>query len=225
MERPVEQTTNALEGERYAVVGEIAQAVRLTLGEGEEVWASKGALMSYGPGLRWRVAVPGGVEGAVRRSFAGEGLSLTHVSSGQAGQELVLAANAPGHLAVWDLSQGPVVTTRGSFLAAWGPRLDIDVTVARSAGAALFGGAGLFLQRIEGEGLVFVHGSGDFREHELGQEDVLMVSRGNLAAFSQEVHYEIERVRGVRRMLFGREGLFMIRLRGPGRVYLQTLKR
>lgn len=211
--------------DRYTITGEIAQAVRVVLGPGEEIWASKGSLISFSPALEWRLRVPGGVEGAVRRSFSGEGISLTHVSAGQEGEEAVFASSMPGHVTVWDLSWGPVITTRGSFLAAWGPVIDIDVTVARSAGAALFGGAGFFLQRIEGEGLVFIHGSGDFLRHDLGEGEVLMVSTGSLAAFSTEVGYEIERVRGFRRMFFGGEGLFLARMRGPGTVYVQTLSR
>ena len=77
---------------------------------------------------------------------------------------MLLAANAPGHITPWDLADGPVVTTRGAFLAAWGDDVDITVTIARRARAALFGGAGLFLQRVAGSGTVLIHGSCDFYE-------------------------------------------------------------
>lgn len=210
---------------RWEIQGEIAQTVRIHPGPGEEVWASKRSLMSYSTGLEWQIRVPGGIEGALRRSFSGEGISLTHIAAGQEGAEAVLTANQPGHLMVWHLDQGPIVTTRGAFLAAMGTDLDIDVTIARRAGAAFFGGAGLFLQRVSGTGVVFVHGSGDFREFHLGASDVIMASTGNLAAFSDDVDYDIERVGGARRILFGGEGLFVTRLQGPGSVFLQSLKR
>jgi uncharacterized protein (TIGR00266 family) len=210
---------------RYTISGEIAQNVYLQFEEGEAVWASNGSLMSYSPNLDWTLRVPGGVGGALRRSIAGEGASLSYLQANNPGEYALLAADAPGHIAVWDLADGPVLTTRGSFLAAWGEAVDITVTVARRAGAAFFGGSGLFLQRISGEGTVLIHGSGDFYERRLAPDERLLVSTGNLAAFADEVDYDIQGVGGCRKMLFGGEGLFMTRLTGPGRVLLQTLKR
>lgn len=208
------------------IAGEIAQNARLTFDPGESAWASKGSLMAYSGQIRWSLKIPGGVGGAVRRSVAGEGVSLTFLESPGADGWALLAANAPGHIETWDLEvDGPVTTTRGSFLAAWGADVDITVTVARRAGAALFGGAGLFLQTISGVGKVLVHGSGDFHERRLDSGEEILVSTGNLAAFSSQVDYDIQGVGGCRKMLFGGEGLFMTRLQGPGRVLLQTLKR
>lgn len=211
---------------QYSISGEIAQSVRLDFAPGEFAWVSTGTLMAYTAGMQWSLRVPGGAGGAVRRGLSGEGIALTYLETKAEVQHALLAANAPGHVEVWDLERdGAVTTTRGSFLAAWGEEVDISVTVARRAGAALFGGAGLFLQTISGVGKALVHGSGDFyeRQMELGEE--LLVSTGNLAAFSSVVDYDIRGVGGCRRALFGGEGLFMTSLRGPGRVLLQTLKR
>lgn len=210
----------------YNISGEIAQMVRLDFAPGDFAWASKGSIMAYSEGVQWSLRVPGGLGGAVRRSLSGEGIALTYLETEEADQFALLASNAPGHIEVWDLVQdGPVTTTRGSFLAAWGSELDITVTVARRAGAALFGGAGLFLQSISGVGTVLIHGSGDFSEHRLGDGQELLVSTGNLAAFASQVDYDIRGVGGCRKILFGGEGLFMTRLSGPGRVLLQSLKR
>lgn len=210
---------------RYTISGEIAQNVRLDFAPGESVWASNGAIMTYSSQMQWTLRIPSGLSGAIRRSLAGEGVSLTYLQADQPDQYVLLASNSPGHITMWDLADGPVVATRGSFLAAWGEDVDIDVTIARRAGAALFGGAGLFLQRISGKGLVLVHGSGDFHERRLAQGEQILVSTGNLAAFADSVDYDIQGVGGVRKMLFSGEGLFMTRLSGPGRVLLQTLKR
>ncbi len=211
---------------RHEISGEIAQVVRLEFEPGEFAWASKGSIMAYSPGLHWHLKVQGGVGGAMRRSLAGEGVALTYLQTEQPDQFALLAANAPGHIEVWDLAEdGPVITTRGAFLAAWGVDLDISVMVARRAGAALFGGVGLFLQRISGEGTVLIHGAGDFSDRELASGESLLVSTGNLAAFSDSVEYDIQGVGGCRKVLFGGEGFFMTQLTGPGRVLLQTLKR
>jgi uncharacterized protein (AIM24 family) len=207
------------------ITGEIAQAVRLTLGQGEEVWASRGSLVSYSDGIAWKLKIPGGVGAAVGRAFAGEGMALTRIRSERAGAEVVLGAGQAGKVHAWDLaSAGEVLCTRGSFLAATGD-VEIIPSVAKRAGAAFFGGAGVILQRIRGRGTVFVHGSGDFVHHELTAGQILQVSTGNLAALGAAVDYDIVGVKGCRNMLFGGEGLFMARLKGPGPVLLQTLKR
>ena len=208
---------------QYSISGEIALSVRLDFAPAEFAWVSKGALMAHSSHLQWSLRVPGG---ALRRSLSGEGIALTYLETKAEDQYALLAANAPGHLEIWDLERdGAVTTTRGSFVAAWGENVDITVTVARRAGAAVFGGAGLFLQTISGVGKALGHGSGDFYERQLAANEELLVSTGNLAAFSAEVDYDIRGVGGCRRMVFGGEGLFMTNLRGPGRVLLQTLKR
>lgn len=211
---------------RYKLDGTIAQAATLLFERtGEDVWAANGSLVSYADGLTWQLRVPGGLSGAVKRSFAGEGLSLTYLKAQSPQQMATLSANQPGHIMAWRLKDsGPVVATRGAFLAAWGD-IDINVTVARRAGAAIFGGAGLFLQKVSGVGVVLIHGSGDFIEHNLRKGETLSVSTGNLAAFSSTIDYDIRGVGGCSKMLFSGEGLFMTHLTGPGRVLLQTLKR
>ncbi len=206
------------------VSGVIAQTVRLKLRRGQSVWASRGAILCYDPGIDWTLRVPGGVGKAISRVFAGEGVALTYIEARREGAEVVLTANQPGRLATWDLSRGPIICTSGSFVAAVGD-VDIDVTIARRAGAALFGGAGLFMQRLSGTGIAVVHGSGDFVERTLSANESLLVSTGNLALFSASVDYDVRGVGGCRKVLFGGEGLFMTELKGPGWVMLQSLKK
>ena len=209
----------------FTIEGTVAQSAHLALAEGATVWASKGSIIAYAAGLKWDVRVPGGLAGALKRSLSGEGIALTYIEATAERQFVTLGANAPGHIEKWNLdTNGPVLTTRGAFLAAWGASINITVTIARRPGAALFGGAGLVLQRIEGSGTVLVHGRGDFRKTELADGEGLRVSTGNLAAFSDTVDYNIETVCSLRKTFFSKEGLFMTRLTGPGSVLLQTLK-
>jgi uncharacterized protein (AIM24 family) len=210
---------------QFTIHGELAQVANLELEKEETCWASKGSIVAIDPGLGWTLKVPGGASGAARRMMSGEGIALTLISATANGQRATLAANQPGKIIAWNLDEGPVITTRGSFVSAFGPRVDIDVRVAKRAGAAFFGGAGLFLQHISGSGTVLVHGSGDFIERDLAEGESLLVSTGSLAAFADSVDYDIQGVAGCRRMAFGGEGLFMTRLTGPGRVLLQSLKR
>ena len=210
---------------QYKIQGDLAQVATLSLSAGETCWSSKGALMSLTPGVEWNLKIPGGLGGAVSRSLSGEGVTLTFIEAKQNEQEVTLTSNQPGKIVAWDLADGPVLTTRGSFVAAFGRDVRIDVTIARRAGAALFGGAGLFLQKVSGSGIVLVHGAGDFVDRQLPAGESILVSTGNLAAFADQVDYNIQGVGGCRRIFFGGEGLFMTRLTGPGRVLLQTLKR
>lgn len=210
---------------QYSIHGELAQVANLEMNKGDTCWASKGSIVFIDPGLGWHLKVPGGASGAARRMMSGEGVALTFLEATADGQRTTLAANQPGKIIAWNLDVGPVITTRGSFVAAFGPKVDIDVRVAKRAGAAFFGGAGLFLQHISGSGTVLVHGSGDFIERDLAKGESILISTGSLAAFAETVDYDIQGVAGCRRMAFGGEGLFMTRLSGPGRVLLQTLKR
>lgn len=210
---------------QHEIDGVIAQVLRLRMGRGESAWGSKGAIVALDDGIDWRLRVPGGVGGALRRGLSGEGFTLTFLECDRDDAVVVLGGTQPGKIEVWSLDEeGPVVATRGSFLAGVGD-VDIDVTVARRAGAALFGGAGLFLQRMSGRGRVFIHASGDFIERRLGDGESIQVSTGNLAAFSADVDYRIRGVGGCRKILFGGEGVFMTELVGPGRVLLQSLER
>ncbi len=205
----------------YHVRGEIAQTVTVVLEQGQSMWASKGAILSHDEGVRWQLKIPGA---AVSRMLSGEGLAMTSITADKTGTQVTLSANQTGKVAVWDLAWGPVTCTSGSFLGALGD-VKIDVTVARRFGAALFGGAGFLLQKLSGRGLVFVHGSGDFVERDLQPDESVTVSTGNLAAFGSGVGYDIVGVGGCLKVLFGREGLFMTRMTGPGRVLMQSMKR
>ncbi len=205
----------------FELVGNIAQSIALTLESGQNVWASKGAIVSHGAGIAWQLKIPGA---AVSRMLAGEGLAMTYITAQRPGAHVLLGAGTTGKVAVWDLAWGPVTCTKGAFVAAIGD-VSIEVTIARRFGAALFGGAGLLLQKISGRGLVFIHGAGDFVVRDLVQGEQLTVSTGNLAAFSSAVGYDVVGVGGCGKILFGREGLFMTRVTGPGRVLLQSMKR
>jgi uncharacterized protein (AIM24 family) len=210
---------------RHAVFGEIAQYARLDLDAGDSAWVSRGSLLAYSADVRWRLRAPGGIAGATRRTLAGEGIALTHLRAAAAGQYALIGANAPGRILEWELADGPVLATRGAFLAAWGAAVQIEVTVARRLGAAVFGGAGLFLQKVSGSGTVLLHARGDVRAFRLEENEKIIVSTGNLAAFGEGVDYDLQSVGGVRKVLFGREGFVMTKLTGPGRVVLQSLKR
>jgi uncharacterized protein (TIGR00266 family) len=209
----------------HQIDGVIAQTLSLTFAKGETCWASKRAIISIGPDVTWTLRVPGGAGGALRRELAGEGIALNYLEGTREAARVILGANQAGRIIPWKLdTEGAVIASRGAFLAAVGD-VEITVAVAKRAGAAFFGGAGLFLQKVTGRGLVFLHGAGDFLERHLQQGEEMLVSTGNLAAFAADVDYRIRSVGSLRKMFFSGEGVFMTELVGPGRVLLQSLKR
>lgn len=220
----IEHTKLASLCEGIEIRGEIAQTATLKLTRGQDLWVARGCLLAYSEQVSWSLKVPGGASKALGRMMSGEGATLLRVQPQAGGQQVVITANQPGKLATWDLSRGPIICTPGAFVAALG-EVDIDVTVARSAGAAFFGGAGLFLQKLSGTGVVLVHAAGDFIEHHLEPGERLLVSTGNLALFSADCGYGVRGVGGCGKMLFGGEGMFMTEITGPGWVMLRSLKK
>ena len=208
----------------YEIKGVINQTLSVALEAGEAFWASKGMIVSYDESIDWGVKTLGGVGRTVSRMLSGESLALAYITAREKGK-INFAAREPGRLVSWNLAeQGEVVALRGTFLAAYGD-IDIRVTRAKRVGAMFFGGGGLLLQNISGSGLVFLSAKGDLVDTSLAEGESLVVSTGNLAAFSKSCDYKIRGVGGCLKMLFGGEGIFMTELTGPGRVLVQTLKR
>jgi len=208
----------------YEIKGVINQTLAVSLEKGEGIWAGKGNIVSYDETLDWSVQTLGGVGRTVSRVLSGESIALTRVTAREKGR-VHFAAHEPGRIVSWNLEEaGEIVALRGAFLGAHGD-IDIRATRARRVGAMVFGGGGLILQMISGRGLVFLSVRGDLVDRRLEAGETLLVSTGNLAAFSKSCDYKIRGVGGCLKMRLGGEGIFMTELTGPGRVLVQTLKR
>jgi uncharacterized protein (TIGR00266 family) len=207
----------------YDISGILNQILTLRLSPGERLWVQKNALMSYTTGVSWKPRIPGGLVKTFSRYFSGESLFLLDVTT-HAEAKLMVAPSVPSIVYEWDLANGPVTTLHSSFLAGIG-KISINVDLARNPLAAFFGGAGLLLQTISGQGRVFIALSGDLIEYDMLDGQSILVSTGNLAAFSRGTGYSIRSVGGCLKMIFGGEGIFMTRLCGPGKVLVQNMKR
>jgi uncharacterized protein (AIM24 family) len=137
---------------------------------------------------------------------------------------VAFAALYPGKIIPLDLSQhgGSFLCQRDSFLCA-AQETAIEVTFTKRIGAGIFGGEGFILQRLQGDGLTFVHTGGTIIEKRLAANETLWVDTGCLVAFAHSVDYDIQFVGGFQNALFGGEGLFLARMTGPGLIYLQSL--
>jgi len=218
----------------FKIFGDDMQIVAVELDPNETVIAEAGAMnwmedgitfeSRTGDGSRPDQGVLGKLMDMGKRAITGESLFITHFTNQGIGKkEVAFAAPYPGKIIPLDLGivGGEIICQKDAFLcAAYGTRLDI--AFSKRFGAGLFGGEGFILQRLTGDGKVFLHAGGTIVKKELKGE-ILRVDTGCIVAFSPSIDYDIQRAGNLRSMFFGGEGLFLATLQGHGTVYLQSL--
>jgi len=207
----------------HEIIGDDMQAVVITMAAGDEVRAEAGAMTFMSEGIEMDARMEGGLLGGLKRKFlAGESLFLTFFRSSTPGARVAFSGPHPGKIIRMPLQNSAILCQRDSFLCAAG-NVDINVEFTKRLGAGFFGGEGFILQRLEGNGEVFIHSGGTIIPMELRAGEKLRVDTGCLVAFDPTVTYDIEFVGGIKTALFGGEGLFFASMTGPGRVWVQTL--
>ncbi len=209
----------------YKLVGNDMQLVEIHLDPEEGIRSEAGAMLYMDDGIEMKTGTEGGILKGIKRSFTGESFFITTFTNQGSGKQMVsFGAPYPGKIIPIDLSKfkGKFICQRDSYLCS-ASGIEVEVEFTRKLGAGFFGGEGFILQRLEGDGLAFVHAGGTVVERDLKEGEVLKVDTGCLVGFSQTVEYNVGMVKGFRNMLFGGEGLFLATLRGPGKVYLQSL--
>lgn len=218
----------------YRLIGDDMQAVIVTLDPGEIVVAEAGAMMYMQDDIVMntvldpsgkRAGLVGRLLTGAKRALAGDSFFVTtFTNEGRKRRDVAFAAPYPGKILAADLKDwgGRIIAQKDAFLcAAFG--VEVSIAFSRRIGAGFFGGEGFILQRLDGDGLAFLHASGTLAEMKLAAGETLRVDTGCLVAMEESVGYDIQRVPGIKTALFGGEGLFFARLTGPGRVVLQTL--
>jgi uncharacterized protein (TIGR00266 family) len=220
----------------YRIVGEDLQFVEVELDPGESVVAEAGALMYMTAGVQMETifgdgsgqgqgGILGALLGAGRRVLTGESLFMT-VFTAQGGrrEKVAFAAPYPGRILAMDLPKlgGELICQKDSFLCA-AKGVSIGIAFQKKIGVGLFGGEGFIMQRLQGDGLTFVHAGGMLTEMQLAPGETVRVDTGCLVALQPSVSYDVQLVGGVKTALFGGEGLFFATLTGPGHVWLQSL--
>lgn len=216
----------------YTIIGDDLQVVEVELDPGETVIAEAGAMNWMDDGISFEARMgdgsnPGeGMFGkllsAGKRALTGESLFMTHFTNGGSGKKRVaFGAPYPGKIVPLDMAAcGEILCQKDAFLCA---ALGTSVGIAfnKRLGAGFFGGEGFILERLQGDGMAFLHAGGTIVKKELNNE-MIKVDTGCLVAFTPGIDYSIERV-GLKSMFFGGEGMFLTTLRGTGTVYLQSL--
>ena len=199
------------------------QALQVELRQGEELYAEAGAMLFMGQGIDLQAKMQGGLmKGLMRKFLAGESMFMSVFRCETPTARLALANPIAGKIFPVELKGNTVLAERNAYLAAIG-NVDLSVAFTKRFGAGLFGGEGFILQKISGQGLLFLHAGGNMLEFDLAPGEHLRVDTGCIVSFDESVTYDIQFVGGFRNALFGGEGLFYATLTGPGHVVLQTL--
>ncbi len=219
----------------YRIYGEEIQIVEIELDPQETAIAESGSFMMmdqeiqmqtmFGDGSQPNQGLLGKLMSAGKRILTGESLFMTaFTNAGNGKQKVSFAAPYPGKIIPMDLQQmgGKVICQKDAFLCA-AKGVSIGIEWQRKLGTGIFGGEGFIMEKLEGDGMAFVHAGGMVIEKQLQPGQVLKIDTGCVVAYTAGVHFDVEFVRGIKNMVFGGEGLFFATLRGPGKVWIQSL--
>lgn len=219
----------------YRIFGEEMQCVEIELDPQETVVAESGAFMYMDEGIEMSTIFGDGskssggffdkILGAGKRLLTGESLFMTAFTHTTAGKSRVAFASPyPGKIIPLDLQElgGKLVCQKDAFLCA-AKGVSIGIEWQKKLGTGLFGGEGFIMQKLEGDGMAFCHAGGHIIERELKPGETLRIDTGCIVAYTKDVDFDIKFVGGIRNTIFGGEGVFFAVLKGPGKVWLQTL--
>ena len=219
----------------YQIYGDDMQFVEIELDPHEAVVAEAGGMMYmddgiemetiFGDGSQQNSGILGSLLGAGKRLITGESLFMTVFHNRVAGKKHVaFGAPYPGKIVPVHLSEigGELIAQKDSFLCA-AKGVSVGIAFQKRMGAGLFGGEGFIMQRLTGDGWAFVHAGGTLMQRDLAPGEVVKVDTGCIVGFQPSVDYDIQYVGKIKSALFGGEGLFFATLRGPGRIWLQSL--
>jgi len=220
----------------YQIFGEEMQYVEIELDPQEIVVAEAGSFMMMDNGIKMETIFGDGSDNqqsglfgkllsAGKRVLTGESLFMTaYQNLNNTKSKVSFASPYPGKIIAIDLPQfqNKFICQKDAFLCA-AKGVSVGIEFSRKLGRGLFGGEGFIMQKLEGDGMAFVHSGGTLAKRDLAHGEILKVDTGCIVGFTKDVDYDIEFIGGVRNTLFGGEGMFYATLRGPGTVYIQSL--
>jgi uncharacterized protein (TIGR00266 family) len=208
---------------QYQVRGEIFPMVEFQLNRGDSVFTESGGMAWMSEGIEMTTSTRGGLMAGLGRALAGESLFMVSYGCKAASGSVVFTPEAPGRILVMTLSSGQsLICQKDTFLCAE-ESVEVKMHFHKRLGAGLFGGEGFILQKVTGPGTVFFAIPGEVEERTLASGEKLLIDPGHIAMFEPTVDYEINTVRGIKNVLFAGEGLFLATLKGPGKIWLETM--
>jgi len=207
----------------YKKYGDNLELVAIQFSPTEKIYGEAGAMVYMSGNVQMNAKARGGFMKSLKRSITGESFFVTDFTVTGGTGIVAFAGNAPGRIKPFEITAGQeYFCQKDSFLCAE-EGVDLDMAFQKKLSGGLFGGEGFIIQRLSGNGTAFIHATGDIIERTLKEGEKLKVSTGKAVAWEGSVDYSIERTGNVRSMLFSGEGLFVTTLKGPGKVWLQSM--
>ena len=206
----------------YKISGTTMPLLQLTLQQGEQIYSQAGAMKYMTDGVTMETSMSGGIGGAFKRAVMGEKLFFAYFSAQRDGEQVAFGHTYPGYIIPVDVSKQSLICQKRAFLCAT-EHVKLDIAFQRRLGAGFFGGEGFVMQRLSGQGTAFVEIDGECVELDLPAGRSIRVETGAVGMYEESIQMDIEMVKGFKNVLFGGEGLFLTTLRGPGRVWIQTM--
>lgn len=208
---------------QYELSGTTLQVVTIQLQPGQRIYSESGGMSWMSGNVEMETNTGGGIGRMFKRAVAGESLFITDFFVSQDSGVVAFASEFPGKIIPLELTEGQsMIVQKDAFMCAE-KTVDMDMHFRKRLGAGFFGGEGFILQKLTGPGLAFVELDGEVIEYNLQPGQLLKVDTGHVAMFEPTVDFDVTMLKGFRNILFGGEGLFLATLRGPGKVYLQTM--
>jgi len=207
----------------YRVDGTTLQVVTIELEPGEVIYSESGGMAWMTGNVEMKTHSGGGLGKMVRRAVSGESLFITDFYVGQGRGTVAFSCEFPGKIIPFNLKPGEsIIVQKDAFMCAE-KSVVLDLHFRKRLGTGFFGGEGFIMQKITGPGLAFLEVDGEVVEYDLQTGQHLNVDTGHLAAMETSVDFDVTMVKGFRNILLGGEGLFLASVRGPGKVWLQTM--
>ncbi|MBU1661425.1 MAG: TIGR00266 family protein [Chloroflexi bacterium] len=207
----------------YKIYGTVMQTLDVHLKQGESIYTESGGMAWMRGNIAMETSTKGGIMSGLGRALSGESLFMTTYTCQSQNGLVVFTPEFPGKVLDINLAAGQsLICQKDAFMCAQ-DSVKLEMHFRKKLGAGLFGGEGFILQKITGPGVAFVEIPGEVREYTLEAGAVMKVDPGHIAMFEPGVTYDITRVKGLKNILFSGEGLFLASLKGPGKIWLQSL--
>jgi uncharacterized protein (TIGR00266 family) len=208
---------------KYNIIGEPMPVVICDVEPGEVLTTESGSMSWMSPNMQMQTTTNGGIGKAFGRIFTGEAMFQNKYTAAGGPGQIAFASSFPGSIRALEVDgANGYILQKGCFLAGT-EGVTLSVHMQKKLGAGLFGGEGFIMQRITGNGMVFIEIDGHCKEYTLGAGESIIVDTGHLAAMSETCSMRVEAVKGVKNMFLGGEGAFHTVVTGPGKVYLQSM--
>lgn len=205
------------------IEGDILPVVTCKLAKGETVITENGGMCWMDDNIEMKTTTNGGIMKGIGRALAGETIFMNRYTAKEDGAEISFASSFPGNIVEVDLKNGEAIIAQKRAFLCSEEGIDSKMHIIKGISAGFFGGEGFIMQKISGNGKVFLEVDGSVFKKELKEGEKIKVDNGYLVAMTENVQLDIEMVQGIKNKVFGGEGVFLTNLKGPGTVWLQSM--